>query len=57
MFKAAVPPSLKHPLGTERSGRDVLALLFTGIKYSLLLGTIAGGVDGNSLSFSLYGGV
>ena len=35
-------PSLKHPLGTDHFGRDVLALLFTGLRNSLVVGLIAG---------------
>ncbi len=36
--------SLEHPLGTDRYGRDELALLLIGLKNSLLVGAITGGL-------------
>lgn len=36
------PASAIHPLGTDRYGRDVLALLFVGTRYSLTIGVLAG---------------
>ncbi|EQB40183.1 ABC transporter permease [Sulfurimonas hongkongensis] len=33
-----VPPSLEHPLGTDRLGRDILARLIEGGKISLIIG-------------------
>ena len=32
------PPSAQHPLGTDRSGRDVLARIATGARTSLIVG-------------------
>jgi peptide/nickel transport system permease protein len=34
--------SAKHPLGTDHYGRDMLALLFTGLRNSLMIGLVAG---------------
>lgn len=36
------PVSFEHPLGTDRYGRDVLALLLLGLRYSLSIGLLAG---------------
>jgi peptide/nickel transport system permease protein len=33
-----LPPSLQHPMGTDRLGRDVLARVIEGGKISLLIG-------------------
>ena len=38
------PASADHPLGTESSGRDMLALIITGTPNSLLIGVIAAAV-------------
>jgi peptide/nickel transport system permease protein len=38
------PPSLQYPLGTDSTGRDVLALLIVGTPNSLRVGLIAGAV-------------
>ena len=35
------PPSLKHPLGTDHLGRDLLARLLYGGRFSLVLSTVA----------------
>ncbi len=35
-------PSLRHPLGTDRYGRDILAMTITGLVASLEIGAIAG---------------
>ncbi len=35
-------PSLNHPLGTDHFGRDVFAMLITGIKNSLIVGFLVG---------------
>jgi peptide/nickel transport system permease protein len=43
-FDVLGPPSAAHPLGTDHFGRDVLALQFTGLKNSLLVGLIAAGM-------------
>ncbi len=37
-------PSLEHPLGTESTGRDMLALLIVGTPRSLRVGFIAAGI-------------
>ena len=44
VFEVLEPASPRHPLGTDHFGRDVLALLFTGIRNSLIIGLIAGGI-------------
>ncbi|NLJ24352.1 MAG: ABC transporter permease [Firmicutes bacterium] len=38
------PPSAAHPLGTDATGRDVLALLIVGVPNTLKIGLIAGGI-------------
>jgi peptide/nickel transport system permease protein len=38
------PPSLATPLGTDNTGRDMLALMVYGIPTSLAIGLIAGGI-------------
>lgn len=43
-FKRDLPPSLEHPLGTDRWGRDLLAATLIGLKYSLLIGFLSGSV-------------
>lgn len=43
-FGRLQPPSLQNPLGTDFFGRDLLALLFIGLRYSLLVGFLAGGL-------------
>ena len=35
------PPNLEHPLGTDRSGRDVLSRLMHGARVSLSVGVVA----------------
>jgi peptide/nickel transport system permease protein len=44
IFDVNMPPSAAHPLGTDFSARDELALLVTGIRNSLVIGFIAGGI-------------
>ena len=39
-----LPPSLKHPLGTQSEGRDLLATLMLGTPATLAIGLIGGGV-------------
>ena len=39
------PPSAEHWLGTDQTGRDVLARLLAGIRVSLLVGVAAAGVS------------
>ena len=43
-FVKFLPPSLKHPLGTDQFGRDVLGLHLIGLKFSLIIGVFAGGI-------------
>jgi peptide/nickel transport system permease protein len=42
IFDVHMPPSAVHPLGTDFFARDELALLFTGIKNSLVIGLLSG---------------
>jgi len=44
MFDRFLSPSNIHPLGTDLYGRDVFALLIRGIRYSFIVGVLAGGV-------------
>ena len=55
-------PSLDHPLGTDRQGRDILAVLIRGIPLTLRIGLIAGAIGtgiGMILGFvsAYYGGI
>lgn len=38
--EASQPPSLKHPFGTDATGRDVLSRILFGFRFSLLMGVI-----------------
>ena len=42
VYQAWLVPSPQHPLGTERYGRDVLAMTINGLVASLKIGAIAG---------------
>ena len=44
VYDALLPFAFEHPLGTDHYGRDVFALLLTGLKYSLFIGLMAGGL-------------
>lgn len=44
LFDKYLPPSLEHPLGTDHYGRDEFSLLLAGLKYSLLIGIMSGGI-------------
>ncbi len=55
-------PSFDHPLGTDRQGRDILAVLIRGIPLTLRIGLIAGSIGtgiGMILGFvaAYYGGI
>ncbi len=41
-FKIWEAPSTLHPFGTDKYGRDVLALVLLGLRYSLAIGGLAG---------------
>jgi peptide/nickel transport system permease protein len=41
-FDLYLPPSWEHPLGTDRLGRDELALVLMGLRLSLAVGALAG---------------
>lgn len=41
-FKIFEPPSALHLLGTDRYGRDTVALLLIGLRFSLSIGILAG---------------
>lgn len=43
-FDTMLKPSREHLLGTDKWGRDWAALLVLGLRYSLVIGFIAGGV-------------
>lgn len=49
------PPSLKHPLGTDSLGRDILSMIIYGTRTSLLVGTVAAVIAG--VIGTLLGGV
>jgi peptide/nickel transport system permease protein len=44
-FDIFLDPSRQNPLGTDRFGRDVLALVLIGLPNSLLVAAIAGGIS------------
>jgi peptide/nickel transport system permease protein len=44
-FDVHMPSSVEHPFGTDERGRDVLALQFTGLRNSLLVGMLAGAMS------------
>ncbi|MBS7607404.1 ABC transporter permease [Candidatus Bathyarchaeota archaeon] len=44
LFPKLLPPSLEHPLGTDHFGRDIFSLQLTGLRYSLIIGLLAGGI-------------
>jgi peptide/nickel transport system permease protein len=44
LFPKLLPPSFEHPLGTDHFGRDILSLQLIGLKYSLIIGLLAGGI-------------
>lgn len=57
-----LPPSMEYPLGTERQGKDLLAVMVTGIPLTLQIGLLAGGLGvliGVVLGFTsaYYGGL
>jgi peptide/nickel transport system permease protein len=59
--EASVPPSAQYPLGTDRQGRDILAVMVAGTPLTLRIGFLAGliGVGvGTILGFAsaYYGG-
>src|SRR5215210_5408825 len=41
-YNAWLVPSLAHPLGTDRNGRDILVMTALGLRASLLIGVVAG---------------
>jgi peptide/nickel transport system permease protein len=41
-FERLLPPSFEHPLGTDMFGRDVIAFMLIGVKYTLMIGVISG---------------
>src|SRR5688500_20236180 len=44
-FQVFLDPSRDHLLGTDRYGRDVLALILVGLPNTLLAAAIAGGIS------------
>ncbi|WP_066310081.1 ABC transporter permease [Bacillus sp. FJAT-29814] len=58
--RAPFPPSLDHPFGVDRNGQDILLMMISGAKYTLimafgvtLLRVILGGIIGIVLSLRL----
>lgn len=56
------PPSWEHPLGTDRQGRDLLAVMIVGTPLTLYIGLLAGFIGvaigtGLALTGAYYGGV
>jgi peptide/nickel transport system permease protein len=56
------PPSWEHPLGTDRQGRDLLAVMIVGTPLTLYIGLLAGFIGvavGTALALisAYYGGV
>jgi peptide/nickel transport system permease protein len=45
IYDVHMPVSAAHPFGTDFFARDELALIFTGLKNSLVIGFIAGGLS------------
>ncbi len=45
LYDVHLPSSREHPFGTDERGRDVLALQFTGLRNSLLVGMLAGAMS------------
>ena len=41
-FEKWAPPSLEHPLGTDKYGRDLFGLLIYSTKYTIFIGLLAG---------------
>lgn len=57
LFDPAAALSLDHPLGTDTVGRDKLALLMIGVRFSLQIGVVAALLaTGFALVVSLFGG-
>ena len=44
-FPSLLPMSIQHPLGTDIFGRDLLALILSGLKNSLAVGFLAGSIS------------
>ena len=59
-INAFAPPSMEHPMGTDRFGRDILARIIYGSRIALAIGIIAVGISfvGGVLvgSFAAYSG-
>jgi len=45
LFEKLLPPSLKHPLGTDHYGRDFLSIFLIGLKNSLVVGFLGGSLS------------
>ena len=57
LFETRAPLSVDHPLGTDALGRDKLALLMIGIRFSLQIGVVVALVaTAFALVVSLFGG-
>ncbi|WP_156252672.1 ABC transporter permease [Pseudactinotalea terrae] len=50
LLASLAPPSLEHPFGTDKLGRDILARTFAGLRISILVGLAAA-------TISLLGGM
>lgn len=57
LYDVHLPSSSEHLFGTDERGRDVLALQFTGLRNSLLVGMLAGAISlGISVVLATVGG-
>ncbi len=41
LTQALIPPSMEHPLGTDHLGRDILARILYGTRYSMIISILA----------------
>jgi peptide/nickel transport system permease protein len=57
LFDRGQSMSLRHPLGTDGFGRDMLSLLLVGLRFSLFVGLLSGALaTGVAVFVALFGG-
>jgi peptide/nickel transport system permease protein len=57
IYPSLLRESFEHPLGTDRLGRDILALVITGLKYTLVIGFFTGSLTALiSIIIALFAG-